>query len=106
MFFLLRLGLDANDYSIFKKFMEEFIEKNVFDQTNIGWGTRYAEFSLKNEDYLLAKSMYQLLRNRFPDNARPVNGLGRVHLAQNQQEKQEGYSRPQLKWPRRIMIVG
>ncbi|MEP1034033.1 alpha/beta hydrolase-fold protein [Ekhidna sp.] len=87
MFFLLRLGLDENDYSVFKRFMTIFIEKNVLGGVNIGWGTRYAEFSLQNEDYSLAKSIYQILCDRFPDNARPFHGLGKVYLAQNDKVK-------------------
>ena len=87
MFFLLRMGLDENDYSSFKKFMSEFIEKGVLADTNLGWGARYAEFSLQNEDHALARSIYQTLSDRFPDNALPIHGLGKVLLAQNDKKE-------------------
>ena len=51
---------------------------------------RYAEFSLLNHDYELAESILGILISRFPDNARPVNGLGKVQLAQgNKREAQK-----------------
>lgn len=87
MFFLLRLGLDSNDYTVFQTFMTEFIDKGIMDNTNMGWGTRYAEFSLQNKDYTLATSIYQELSDRFPENARPIHGLGKVSLAQNDQRE-------------------
>lgn len=82
MFFLLRLGLEENDYSIFKKFMLDFKEKGVLDHINLGWGTRYAEFSLSNKDFSLAESIYKELMNNYPDEARPINGLGKVYSTQ------------------------
>lgn len=82
MFFLLRLGLNENEYSVFKTFMTEFIENGVVNRVNMGWGMRYAEFSLQNDDYEMAESILEILMTRFPDNARPVNGMGKVQLAQ------------------------
>lgn len=78
MFFLARLGMDVDHFSVFSQFMGDFIDRGFLENVNLGWGTRYAEFYLKNDDTEGAKRVYNILVRRFNENARPVNGLGDV----------------------------
>ncbi len=82
MFFLVRLGLDTDHFPTFDKFMSEFIQTDFLSQANLGWNTRYAEFYLKHNKPGGAKVIYEKLIQRFPENARPVNGMGHVYRAE------------------------
>ncbi|MBO3698222.1 hypothetical protein J4E76_07155 [Fabibacter sp. E12] len=81
-FFLIRLGMDADHYPTFERFMNEFIETDFLGNINLGWNTRYAEFYLKHNKPNGAKVIYEKLIERFPENARPVNGLGDAFRAE------------------------
>lgn len=89
MFFLARLGLDSDHYPTFERFMKDFLKTDFLDNINLGWSSRYAEFYLKHNDPDGAKVIYEKLIKRFPDNARPVNGLGDVFRTQGQIVKAE-----------------
>ncbi len=91
MFFLVRMGLDANHFPTFQQFMSDFIEKDFLENVNLGWGTRYAEFYLSNNDPDGAERVYEILTRRFPESARPVNGLGDVHANRGDKRKAERY---------------
>jgi len=81
-FFLARLGLDTDHFPTFDKFMSEFIQTDFLSQVNLGWNTRYAEFYLKHNKPGGAKVIYEKLIQRFPENARPVNGMGDAFRAE------------------------
>lgn len=81
MFFLVRLGLDANHYPTFDRFMKDFMDKGFLDGVNMGWGTRYAEFYLSNNNPEGAQKVYEILGQKFPGSARLENGLGKVFSA-------------------------
>lgn len=91
MFFLVRLGLDSDDYPTFKRFMDDFRETGFLDNINVGWGSRYAEFYLKYNDYNGAKYVYEKLIERFPNDARPVNGLGHAYQAEGKLDLAKSY---------------
>ncbi|OEK00129.1 hypothetical protein BFP97_00740 [Roseivirga sp. 4D4] len=81
-FFLIRLGLDTDHFPTFDKFMSDFISTDFLDNVNLGWNTRYAEFYLKHSKPDGAKVIYERLIQRFPENARPVNGMGDAFRAE------------------------
>lgn len=90
-FFLARLGLDTDHFPTFDKFMSEFIQTDFLSQVNLGWNTRYAEFYLKHNQPERAKVIYQKLIERFPDNARPVNGMGDAFKAEGKLNEARTY---------------
>jgi predicted alpha/beta superfamily hydrolase len=90
-FFLIRFGLDTDHFPTFKKFMDEFKASNYIENENMGWNTRYAEFYLKNGDTEGALYVYESLVKRFPESARPVNGLGDAYLVKGDLRKAKKY---------------
>lgn len=86
-FFLVRLGLDANHFPTFSTMMDAFFDKELMEETNLGWGSRYAEFYMTHDHPEGAIKVYQKLIERFPDQARPLNGLGKAFQAQGEIEK-------------------
>lgn len=87
MFFLVRLGLDVDDFPSFSRFMSDFIKKGFLDRTNAGWGNLYAEFYLQHKDPDGALIVYEKLVDRFPENARSLNGLGDAYFAKGDFKK-------------------
>ena len=91
MFFLVRLGLDSKDYSTFDRFMKDFIPRGFLETVNLGWGSNYADFYLENDDYEGAQLVYESLSTRFPNSARPINGLGDVFAKKGEIKKAKKY---------------
>ncbi len=93
MFFLVRLGLDAEHFPTFHQFMNSFLETDFLENINMGWGTRYAEFYLANDYPDGAEMVYEILMRRFPESGRPVNGLGDVFAKRGDAKEAERYYR-------------
>lgn len=87
MFFLIRMSLDANHYPTFESLMDRFSETTFLENINLGWNMQYAEFFLTNNNPAKAITLLEQLTTRFPENARPVNAIGRCYEALNNKEQ-------------------
>lgn len=81
-FFLVRLGMNENHYPTFEKYMNDFLKTDFLDNVNLGWSTLYANFYLKHNNPRQARTIFENLIQRFPDNAAPSNGMGDAYKAE------------------------
>ena len=91
MFFLVRMAMDADHFPTFSQLMDEFKDSDFLSGLNLGWNSRYAEFYLKHNSPDGAVTIYESLTQRFPENARPLAGLGAAYVAKSDLQKAKGY---------------
>lgn len=97
MFFLVKLGLEEDHYLTFEFFMNEFKNMGFLDGVNLGWASRYAEFYLKHDEPAGAIDVYRFLMNKFPEEARPIHGMGKAYLAMGDVDKAGSYYKKAVK---------
>jgi len=81
MFALLKLAMNEDNVELFDQFFNAFKESGLIENTNIGWGTRYARFYQKHEMLQKSISVYQLLLAKFPSSPKIFNGMGHSFFA-------------------------
>lgn len=91
MFFLVRLGLDTENYPTFAFAMEQFWNTGFLQNTNLGWTSRYGEFYLKHNHPDEAIRLYEILAQRFSNSGRPLHGLGMAYEAKGERVKAKEY---------------
>ncbi|MEL6811288.1 MAG: alpha/beta hydrolase-fold protein [Bacteroidota bacterium] len=78
MFFLVRLSLDENHYETFDFFISRFGDDGLFDYTNRGWTSRYAEFYIKHNQSEKAIEIYELLSEKYPNHSKTHERLAEL----------------------------
>jgi predicted alpha/beta superfamily hydrolase len=88
---LARTAIRANDFTQFEFFMKEFGGNELVKELRVNWACTLAEFYLENKKYQQAKDMLLFIAAQYPDYTRPLNGLGDVHRALNEEGKAKAY---------------
>ena len=91
MFSLLKLAMSEDELALFDELFQSFKNNGLIENTNIGWGTRYAKFYQKHKEYKKSVDAYQLLLTKFPDNPRLLNGAAHSLLAIEKYKEAETY---------------
>lgn len=87
MFFLIRMGLNSEDLSLFDFYMQQFIDKGFIESNNIGWNMNFANFYLEQEHAEKALELYQRIAKAYPESPRPVHGMARAYQTLNNKEE-------------------
>lgn len=81
------LPLMDKNLAVFKSFLEQLKSTDFLDRSHINHIYRYGLFMLQSNDFSGAKDLFEYCHKRAPDNALPINGLGLVAKAENNQQE-------------------
>ncbi|WP_271784613.1 alpha/beta hydrolase-fold protein [Aquimarina algiphila] len=91
MWNLVKKASDEDDYTAFNTFINQFKSKGFLEKLRTNWGCVFAEFYLKHNQPKKAEELYLFFSTKFPELARPINGLGDVYLTLKNKDKARAY---------------
>ena len=81
------IALMDDDIEGFKQFFARLENTDFLDRSHAPHLYRYGLFSLQKNDILKAEKLFNYIKQRAPDNALPINGLGLVAEARGDNQK-------------------